>query len=267
VRSCQYCSSEKVAPLGWFNRFLELPDESVGAYVCRGCGLVQRYALPDESQCPEWKTYGEYTAGTDEILPRMVDRLRELEAAHGKGTLLDVGAATGSFIDAAAELGWDALGVELPGSGSGRDDILELDITKDPIPSLEEGSVHVVHAHHVLEHVADIRGFLSACFRYLCDTGVFVLEVPNELASLAIVLKRMFGLKYDSRTAFMSHRFFFRRSVLRRILVELGMRILLMRTPFTCHNTSYPHRMFDRLQSGMGMGNSIEVHCAGPAGS
>jgi SAM-dependent methyltransferase len=228
---------------------------------CPDCGLIQRFALPDPDSCPEGKRSAGYTAGTTEANPRMLARLRELEAVYGKGPLIDVGAGTGTFVDAAGRLGWDATGIELPGEAHGRTGILEADITREPIPGIEPGSAHIVHVHHVLEHVEDILGFLRACIGYLSPTGILVLEVPNEVRSLAARVRRLCGMKYHSRTAYLEHRYFFTKRVLCSVLSGMELHVLTVKTPFVCHGQGPFHRAFDSLQSLMGMGSCLEVHC------
>lgn len=259
--ACRYCSSFDVVPVSWYNHLLGLPNDASGIHLCHACALMQRFIFPDPVDCPPRKKYVGSTAGTAQANRRMLKRLRLLEAAYGKGSLLDVGTGAGTFVEAASRLGWRATGIELPGTTVQRSNIVTVDITKEPIPDIEPGSIHVVHIHHVLEHVEHIRQFLTACIAYLSPDGTLVLEVPNEVKSLAIVMKRLLGRAYDSRTAYLDHRYFFTKPVLCRILRDAGLNILMLRTPFTCYETSLVHQAFDGIQSIARMGNCIEVHC------
>lgn len=249
-----------VAAVGWYNRMLCIADEWKGVYQCPECGLMQRFELPEGDACPPEMKSGKYTAGEKTINQRMRSRLDFLERTRGKGLLLDVGAGTGSFVDGARQRGWDAVGVERPGFNREHCHVIRVDLMKDDLPGYESESFHVLHMNHVLEHVEQIQRFLQAGLAYLRPDGVLILEVPNEVRSLANRVRRVFGMKYRSRTAFLGHWNFFDKQTLRRILEAQELDILRLRTPAVMGSGgSAGHRLFDRMQSCLGMGSVIEV--------
>ncbi len=190
----------------------------------------------------------------------MLERLRHLESRYGKGFLLDVGAGTGSFVDAARKHGWDAIGVEMPDFTPAHKHVINVDITKNPIPGYEDARFHIIHIHHVLEHVALLSKFLNGCINHLADDGVMIVEVPNEVESLSISIKHVLGMKYQSRTAYLAHRFFFTKGFLKKLFIEKNLNIIQLVTPFTCYDSGLLHRWYDHFQSIIKMGNTTEVH-------
>ncbi len=256
---CRYCSGNRMTAVVWYNQMLCVPDEQVGVYQCAGCGLMQRVELPDERACPEQMKSGEYTAGESVANLRMMGRLTFLERAYGKGLLLDIGAGTGSFVDSARAKGWEAVGVERPEFTKEHAHVLKVNIAVEDLPGNIPGSFHVLHMNHVLEHVKQIQKFLKACLVYLRPGGILIVEVPNEVRSMAIRIKRILGMKYLSRTAFLGHWNFFDKPALRTILDAEGLEILRLSTPAVLFSGAVVHRIFDRIQSCLGMGSVIEI--------
>jgi SAM-dependent methyltransferase len=98
------------------------------------------------------------------------------------GLLLDVGCGNGRFLHFARQLGWRVMGIEAdPASAATARRILP----ETPIhasfaaAALAEGSVDVVTASHVVEHLADPRAMLSEIRRVLADDGLLGVAVPN----------------------------------------------------------------------------------------
>lgn len=261
-RRCALCARQDFEPLHWFNQMLDLFDPATAVYTCLSCRLTQRFELPTEEDCPAQMQDGDYSAGTEVLLPRLAERLAASCAPPCQGPVLDIGAGTGSFVRTAREFGFHAVGVELPNNDAPPEGVVHLHICKTPIPGLAPGSCALVHIHHVLEHVTDLLCFLRAAQSYLQPKITFIIEVPNEIKSWAIRFKRLLGLKYTSRTAYLSHRTFFTRQTLTKVLHATGLNILRLRTPVTCSHISLPHRALDRAQTFFGAGHTLEVYCS-----
>jgi SAM-dependent methyltransferase len=107
---------------------------------------------------------------------------RELDHIAGDiapGRLLDLGAATGSYVAMARERGWHADGVE-PSAGARR---LAAARGVDLVPDLADlpaaDLYDVATLHHVLEHVEDPVALLRMVRPRLHPGGRLVVEVPN----------------------------------------------------------------------------------------
>ncbi len=267
--ACDLCGREvEAACLGGVNVFLQTdPDNAV--WRCPDCGLLFRLALPscksDEQKRAVMREkslcYGEYTAGTDEVNPRMRARLARLDrlVQSNEKRLLDVGCGTGSLLKAAEMLDWYTVGTELAMNAEAMPRIYNVDIVETDLPGISKASFHVVHCNHVLEHVTSPTRLLRAMADYLMPGGYLCVEVPNEIASLASRLKRVLGVRYNGATAYLDHRVFFCRRTLKMAVGAAGLQIISVKTPFMGIGLPFWHRCFDHLQSAAGMGGAIEI--------
>jgi SAM-dependent methyltransferase len=118
---------------------------------------------------------------------RFGDELDRIEAQGLRGSVLDVGCATGRFLRLAQSRGWSVAGVELAEFARRRaSERLGVPV-HGSLDELEAGrSWDVVTLHHVLEHIEDPVGFLGQHVRPRVGRRLLV-EVPNfsSLASRA----------------------------------------------------------------------------------
>lgn len=152
----------------------------------------------------------------------------ELALLRGlRGTLLDVGCATGSFVAAAKAAGFDARGIDIsPESTRYGREVLGL--------ALEVGDLYerqypaetfdVVTLWATLEHLPDPNRFLTEARRVLAPGGRIAISVPNH-ASLA---QRILGRR--DRYVGIDHVNYFTRDTARRILSRHGFSVETTRT-------------------------------------
>jgi SAM-dependent methyltransferase len=84
-------------------------------------------------------------------------------------SLLDLGAADGSFVDCCIDSGLEARGIDI-------DDGINLEDTPFPVG---DGSVDVVTANSVIEHLLSPENILSESLRTLKPGGALILVTPN----------------------------------------------------------------------------------------
>ena len=95
-----------------------------------------------------------------------------------KGSLLDIGAGTGHFLDLAQKNNWKVTGIE-PNDGA-KKIATEKGITFiENIQSLERNSFDVITMWHVLEHVYDLDEQIKQLKRVLKEDGTLIIAVPN----------------------------------------------------------------------------------------
>ncbi|MFC6358088.1 class I SAM-dependent methyltransferase [Luteococcus peritonei] len=159
--------------------------------LCRACGTGQLTPLPTRPeqlytrdyfvQGGEIAGYVDYEA--DERWHRLTarQRLRRLESARSThpgilepGTLADVGAATGFFLDVAREAGWQATGVETSAWAAQR----ARDKGHPVVGELCQvaGPLDAVCFFQVLEHLADPRLALQQAAERLVEGGTVICE-------------------------------------------------------------------------------------------
>lgn len=166
---------------------------------CTRCGLLATSARPDFAYGAGYfsgEGSGGYDFQSDFALNRDVARfapeLRALEAQGLRGSMLDIGCATGMFLAHARKQGWKVAGVEPSDFARQRaEQLLGVPVAQS-LDELAPGSCFdVVTLHHVLEHIHDPVTFLRNDVRRRVRQRLLV-EVPN-FASLA---SRMHGPRW-----------------------------------------------------------------------
>lgn len=149
--------------------------------------------------------------------------------------LLDVGCATGVFLDLARAAGWQVQGVELSTRHAAYArtafglDVWEGDFLDAPFAP---ASFDAITMWDFLEHVLDPRAVLAQARRLLAPGGallVFTIDAASLFNTLGDVLLRLSAgrvarpleLLYDAR-----HNYYFTGAALRRLLADGGFRIV-----------------------------------------
>jgi 2-polyprenyl-3-methyl-5-hydroxy-6-metoxy-1,4-benzoquinol methylase len=160
-------------------------------YKCPSCKLLFVYPIPpsasvyDEtyfSGADNGFGYVDYDVDKEPMIPvfeKYMDTVAKLGLKSGK--LLDVGAATGFFMDIAKKRGFAVKGVELSdyAAAIGRKkglDILTQDLEGARLPA---ESFDIITLFDVLEHVPDPKKFLLEVKRLLKKGGLIVVNTPN----------------------------------------------------------------------------------------
>jgi len=138
--------------------------------------------------------------------------------------LLDVGCATGDFLVAARERGFDVCGVDVAASAVDAAAARGLAVQHGAIADVADGPFDVVHASHVLEHVPDVGEFVRAATALLRPGGVALIEVPNEFDEALAVLQRVRGRRAPARLD-APHVHYFTATSLLWLLEHAGLRV------------------------------------------
>ncbi|MEI8229659.1 MAG: class I SAM-dependent methyltransferase [Candidatus Peregrinibacteria bacterium] len=98
--------------------------------------------------------------------------------------LLDVGCGYGFFVDAAAEAGYSAEGIDLntPSIAIARahgNNLYIEGVVNDDFATRNRGSYDIVTTFHVLEHLTDPVAYLRRLGLLVKQGGLLVVEVPN----------------------------------------------------------------------------------------
>lgn len=205
---------------------------------CRDCGFVFANPAPDPEAIAgfysglEDEEYGQEGEGRGRNFAAILKRLAAL--APPGSALLDVGAASGIFLDLARAAGYAVRGIEpsasLAAEARRRYGLELFRGTVEQFPP--GGAFRVVTLLDVLEHVPDPHALMAALARLLQPGGTLVLVTP-DVGSLAARL--LGGRWWHYRTA---HVNFFNRRSLRRLLADHGFEIAAWRR-FAWHFTAY----------------------------
>jgi SAM-dependent methyltransferase len=160
---------------------------------CLDCGLAftaatpileygESYFVGDQGSGYDFESAFSTTLDT----ARFTDELDRIEAQGLRGSVLDVGCATGQFLAIAKARGWTVAGVEVSDFARERAGERTGETIHRSVGELPPGSYDVVTLHHVLEHIEDPIAFLRDEIRPRVGRRLLV-EVPNfsSLASRA----------------------------------------------------------------------------------
>jgi len=194
---------------------------------CGRCGLVATRRRPDFAYDENYFV-GDETGGYafDSVFSRTLDERRfdteldGLEAQGLKGTVLDIGCATGMFLRRACARGWQGAGVEIADYARQRVQAeLGVPVAANLAEIPPDKRYDVVTLHHVLEHIHDPLGFLADEVKPRVGRRLLI-EVPN-FASLG---SRVHGPRWrDLRPD--QHVLHFSPTTLARLLGQAGFKV------------------------------------------
>lgn len=204
-------------------------------YKCLKCGLLfvwpqrnfQDIYAPDyfngASQGFGYVNYEQDKQMTKEIFNSY---LNEIEAVRNiKDTILDVGAATGVFLECARSRGWQTEGVELSDYAVEKAREKGLNVARGTIVDLadKENYFGVITYLDVLEHLPDARSELKMARKLLKDGGILVINTPDAGSFFSRICGRHWHLFTPPE-----HLIFFNSANLKKMLEEENFKVLLI---------------------------------------
>lgn len=114
---------------------------------------------------------------------------------QNKGSLLDVGAGTGDFLNAAKNDGWSISGVEPNSKARSLANQKNIFLVED-INQLPTQKYDVITLWHVLEHVPNLFEYIETLKSLLKENGILIIAVPNYKSYDATYYKE-FWAAYD----------------------------------------------------------------------
>lgn len=176
-------------------------------YKCRQCDFIFVYPIPGnltEIYTEDYFSGAKHGAGyidyekdksamsaTTEIYLDEIEKL-----TPGRGKLLDVGAATGTFLEAALRRGWQVSGIELSDYAAEKARQKNLDVRTGSLEAITfaEASFDVVTMWDVLEHVPNPAVTLKLVNNLLKPGGVVALNTPNAGSFFAKLMGKRWHL-------------------------------------------------------------------------
>lgn len=171
---CQLCGNERL------ERF-EIPGSSV-LWKCEPCELFQYGQLVDEEAYAADYHFGYEKNRRQKIRTAHIRLNRIAELCHQKQPrILDVGCSVGATLEAAKQIDWSAVGVDVSQDAVDYCQGQGLDARKVNGTALpfEDESFDIVVNWHVVEHVPDVEQTLVEWNRVLKKGGLLVMETPD----------------------------------------------------------------------------------------
>ncbi len=199
---------------------------------CSSCAFVFVTPLPDTSLVYQ----DSYFSGADhgfgyvdydsdkEAMRSTFEKYLELaETVHPrKGTLLDIGAATGFFMSIAQGMGWETHGIEISPYAAKLADAKGLSVLVGTIENYHPEHVYdAITMLDVLEHVDNPREALHKAFRLLNHGGVLVINTPDTGSAIARLLRSLWHQYIPPE-----HIALFNEKNITALLEETGFRVL-----------------------------------------
>jgi SAM-dependent methyltransferase len=171
------------------------------------------------------KGYSEYVADASNHQETFRNRIKYLPKHAPGNRLLDLGAATGFFVEQARLAGWDAQGLEpSPWASEYARSVLGQPVITGTLAEakLAPGSFEVVTMWEVVEHLPDPRQVLKQVASLLRPQGYLALSTPDAGSLVA----RIAGRRWLGWRKVPEHLFFFDSRTLQRLLGDIGFDIV-----------------------------------------
>lgn len=181
--------------------------------------------------------YVDYDADKEPMRKTFENCVRKIEEISGykTGKLLDIGAATGFFMDVAERMDWQTEGVEIGAKAAeaGRKRGFKMYTgTIGDIPG--EKLYEAVTMFDVIEHVKNPKIDLERARRLLKDRGALVIITPDSGSLYARLLGKKWHLIVPPE-----HLTYFTRAGLKGLLEKTGFELLEMRSPSKSFTVEY----------------------------
>ena len=205
---------------------------------CKNCGLIynnprldadslskmytrEYFQIDDADYGVDYKAYANYIGDEDVIVRSMLRRMKKVEKYAGcKGSVLDVGCATGFSLVAAEKLGWEAHGIEYSDFCVDYARSRGLNVQQGSLDTYQgsEAAFDAITMWDYLEHSSNPRGELTRCKELLKQNGIIVLSIPNvDSWSFPLFKKNWIGFKN------IEHFYYYSRDTLSQLATLAGL--------------------------------------------
>ncbi|MBC7262807.1 MAG: class I SAM-dependent methyltransferase [Chloroflexi bacterium] len=233
---CNLCGGDSTVPVAQINGFNIVRCQHCGlTYVNPRLNIDEVHAIYDEryyrneglqnGNGSQFFGYDDYLGDEENIRLTFAKRLRTIEVYVERGRLLDIGCATGFFLNVARDHGWDVVGTEVSEySVDYARSHFGLDVRLGTLRDIrfESDTFDVVTMWDVIEHLTDPMGELQEIRRILRPGGLLSIITPNVDSLVARVL----GPRWEEFRRVREHLYFFSPRTLAAMLDRVGFVVL-----------------------------------------
>jgi 2-polyprenyl-3-methyl-5-hydroxy-6-metoxy-1,4-benzoquinol methylase len=242
IQECNLCGGQTTRILFTGSDRLHGGEEQFSLFECQTCGLIYLnprpgYAEIDQYYPADYQPFLKAIADEPTPFKRMDRRYglhkrcsEVIKRAGHSGRVLDIGCATGIFLEGMRDRGWQPEGVELSAfAASYARERFGLTVFSGTLEQANypDNQFDLATMWDVLEHVPDPAGTLAEINRILKPGGWLVLSLPNPLA-----WERYWFSQYWAGWDVPRHFQLFTPEVLERYLQQAGLKMVEI-TSFT----------------------------------
>ncbi len=191
-KTCLVCDNQNISFLMDVKDHF-LSGETFSLYKCNSCGLISTVPAPDETKISAYyksekyishssKPSGLFEFAYQQVRNIALKRKAKMTIKYSQGKkLLDIGCATGEYLQACKKRGFEVLGVE-PNQKAREIAFANYGMNVDDLNTLNSfapESFDVITMWHVLEHVHDINERMARINQLLKSNGTAIIAVPN----------------------------------------------------------------------------------------
>jgi SAM-dependent methyltransferase len=180
--------------------------------------------------------------------------------------ILDIGAATGDFLNSAKKFNLDVVGIELSEYAAAEAkkkyglDLIAMDIADYKSPE----AFDLIHLNHVFEHFINPNPVINKIHNLTKIGGLVYIEVPFQFNIVELLKLKLLGKKNDFNMFSIHHPIFYRPKILIDIFNRAGFRCVSINvfrwSRYPANNIpSYIKKMFWMFASLLGQGTQIEA--------
>jgi SAM-dependent methyltransferase len=222
---CPHCNTSLIRNFVANAHDVGLHSVKIGIMECRVCDFAWQWPVARTKQESIDYFQNEYSQKTSNTYFDPVQRKKiahlELEflttLVKTPGTLLDIGAGDGAFLQAAVDEGWKVMGLE-PAAERSYEDEKGFRIIAGTVDNIGTGQKYdVITLWDVIEHVDDPRDLIAKCVSLLNIGGYLIVETGNYQSAERIAS----GSDWWAYQA--DHRWFFAPKILHSLMESAGL--------------------------------------------
>ncbi|MCO6499342.1 MAG: class I SAM-dependent methyltransferase [Vicingus serpentipes] len=229
-------------------------EETFTIHKCSSCTLVFKHIPELNREKVEELQADLYTdevtrSKVKKLYTMIKDRVDILKKHKSSGRILEIGCATGAFLNEAKAQGFDVVGLDASSNYAQFTNDLGLDVRHGRLEDVafQKEEFDVIACSHLLEHIEDPLSFLEQLKAYLKPEGVLFLVVPNE----ASITNKVLGYKHSTYQQ-PDHLYFFSKKTLINYLHKAGFEAIEILSK------EYTHHIFNTIKGYFRYNNANE---------
>lgn len=192
LEQCNVCGKNNFSNyLHGRDYFLTLEEFTI--VKCNECGFLFVNPRPDKDEISRYYKSEEYISHSNSkkgLLNKVYHIIRKrnhrekfnlISSYKNSGTILDIGCATGEFLNYMKKQNWKTIGMEpnIEAQNFARTEYKLNVFSEDFLSNTEPAKIDVITMWHVLEHVHPLEERMLQIKRLLTQGGIALIAVPN----------------------------------------------------------------------------------------